>query len=138
MMMRMLLFGALASALASCESPTERTGLVVVSPQAESYAAPAAVTVIVRNDTRETIWVSRCGVNLLVAVERQVGVRWENVSDDVCIASTAHVPLTLEPGESAEGSVDVNAPGIYRVVATYFQGARDGLLWTPSTPFTVE
>src|SRR5688572_9108045 len=88
---------------------------VKVAPTAGNFALESYATFVVRNETRETIYVERCGDRVQAGMDRRVGGDWQNEMAAICILSYYAGPLVLEPGESVTDSVLVRSAGTFRV-----------------------
>ena len=127
---------ALAIIAMGCESVTGTDGVAVV-PSARSFRTDAFATFVVRNDTRETIHVDRCGSRVLAGLDRRQGLAWANEMAALCVLSILSTPLALAPGESVTDSILVRSPGVYRVVVGYGGGNLRILRLARSGSFTV-
>ena len=75
---------------------------------------------------------TRCGDELMPAIERKSGNTWRQYSGGACIAIHEMSPISLEPGAQREGVVHIGEPGQYRLVL----GTDGGSLL--SSTFTIE
>jgi hypothetical protein len=126
----------LAVIAAGCDGVTGTDGVAVL-PTARTFSTDAFATFVVRNDTRETIHVDRCGSRVLAGLDRRKGLHWENEMAALCVLSIISTPLALAPGESVTDSVLVRSSGIYRVVVGYGRGNLRILYQARSGNFTV-
>lgn len=132
-------FLAAATALAvGCEGDLTYPSAVKVAPTAGNFALDSYATFVVRNDSRHTIHLDRCGDHVQTGLERRVGGEWENEMAAVCVLSYYTGPLALEPGESVTDSVLVRSAGTFRVYVGYLGGAQDRLHTARSGSFTVD
>lgn len=128
---------ALAIIAAGCNGVTGTDGVAVV-PTARTFSTDAYASFMMRNDTRETIHVDRCGNRVLAGLERRAGLGWENEMAALCVLSIMSTPLALAPGESVTDSVFVRNPGVYRVFVGYGRGELRILYRATSGNFAVE
>ena len=75
---------------------------------------------------------TRCGDELMPAIEQKSGNTWRQYSGGACIAIHEMSPISLEPGAQREGVVHIAEPGQYRLVL----GTDGGSLM--SSAFTIE
>ena len=135
--LRAATIGSIALLAAGCGAGTEPT-LVTVFPTASSISVDDYATFVVRNDSRETIYVGRCGERVQTGLDRRVGLRWENEMAALCILSLYMPPLQLAPGASVTDSVLVRSAGTFRVFIGYGRG-DDRILYNAwSGGFTVD
>lgn len=121
---------------AGCGGDLTYPSAVKVAPTATNFAVNSYATYMVRNDSRETIHVDRCGTHVQVGLDRRVGDEWQNEMAAVCILSYYTGPLALAPGESVTDSVLVRSAGTFRVYVSYGRGDERDL--ARSGGFTVE
>ena len=111
---------------------------VKVLPVAANFAVDSYATFLVRNETRQTIHVDRCGTRVQAGLDRRVGGEWQNEMAAVCILSYYTGPLALAPGESVTDSVLIRSPGTFRVFVGYGSGNQDILYLARSGGFSVQ
>lgn len=127
---------ALAVIAAACSGVTDTDGVAVV-PTAQAFSTDTYATFVVRNETRETIHVDRCGNRVLAGIDRREGLLWENEMAALCPLSSLSTPLALASGESVRDSVLVRNPGVRRVVVGYGRGDLRILYQARSGSFSV-
>ena len=130
---------AVVTALAmGCGGDLTYPSAVKVAPTASNFALDSYATFVVRNDSRQTIHVDRCGNHVQVGMDRRVGGEWENEMAAMCVLSYYAGPLALEPGESVTDSVLVRSAGTFRVYVGYGRGEQRILYQARSGGFTVQ
>lgn len=101
--------------LAACESdPLATAALDVDVAAAVSAAQPRTLTFEVRNRGRSTVYMDACDQRIIPIVQREQGGGWEDINAAMCLIIDAN-PGSLEPGATAQGSVQVGLAGEYRV-----------------------
>lgn len=113
---RTLLLGFLA--LTGCGRPTEpsllqvRTTATVIS---EGAPDSSRIGFTITNASSRPVYLSLCGDQVTVAVERWDGREWTSHSGGFCVLSLYVPPARLDPGQSREGIQRVGARGIFRL-----------------------
>lgn len=128
---------AIALIAAGCGGVTDTDDVAVV-PTERAFTTGAYATFVVRNETRETIHVDRCGNRVLAGIDRREGLLWENEMAALCALSVISTPLALASGESVTDSVLVRNPGVHRVFVGYGRGDLRILYQARSGSFIVE
>jgi len=124
--------------LFACNSSTVPSGRVQVPIDRASFQAPAQVHFSVRNETAQTIFVSRCGERVSLAIERHRMGAWENAGAAICPANLLMAPAELRSGEALSDSVRVADPGEYRLVVNYGSGVLRVLYGAFSSSFVIQ
>jgi hypothetical protein len=102
------------------------------------FQSPALVRFSVRNETTETIVVSRCGSRVLPAIERLRLGQWKNAAAAICLASLSMVAAELRSGETLADSIRIEDPAQYRLVISYGSGDLRVFRLSASTAFLVQ
>jgi hypothetical protein len=136
--LRVAFLAASAAFTVGCSGDLTYPSAVRVSPTAGNFALDSYVTFVVRNDSRQTINVDRCGTHVSMGMDRRVGGEWQNEMSSACILSYYTGPLALAPGESVTDSVLVRSAGTFRVYVNYLRGEQDGRYQARSGGFTVD
>jgi archaellum component FlaG (FlaF/FlaG flagellin family) len=121
--MKAALSVAVALLLAACSDTNGPADEARVRTDASVYTLPASgpvptevrVNFTVRNTGSEPITIPNCGVNVSTMVDRREAGEWVMVASSVCPALAIYAPVTLAPGEVAEGFIGVNGAGEYRL-----------------------
>lgn len=135
---RVAFLAAAAAFTVGCSGDLTYPSAVRVSPTAGNFALESYVTFVVRNDSRQTIHLERCGNHVQVGLDRRVGGEWQNEMAALCVLSYYAGPLALEPGESVTDSVLVRSAGTFRVFVGYGRGEQRILYQARSGSFTVD
>lgn len=114
---------------AACSSPTAVTSVVDFSivRHASSPQDPNTTQVefVVTNTGSTTLYLPRCGENVVTGVERLEGGKWSNAGAGACQAIYRMDPIPLEPGMPVMGMRSVSGTGRFRLrtgIATDFAG----------------
>ncbi|HEY0026226.1 MAG TPA: hypothetical protein VGB24_25265 [Longimicrobium sp.] len=108
--------------LAACSSPFGSSGpeLTVRTEQEEYVANPIsfvhAVWFTVTNEGDESIYLPRCGAQVIVAVDRREGGDWRQAygGSGICPAIYESGPMEVRPGDSVRSAAGVGV-GRYRI-----------------------
>jgi hypothetical protein len=136
--LRVAFVAAVAALAAGCGGDLTYPNGVKVMPTTGNFALESYATFVVRNETRETVHVERCGDRVQAGLDRRVGGEWQNEMAAICILSYYAGPLLLEPGESVTDSVLVRSAGTFRVYVGYGRGEQRILHQARSGGFTVD
>lgn len=133
--------------LAACTSSLGSSGpeLQVRTEQEKYVASPvssvSSVGFTVKNEGDESIYLSHCGDQVFVAVDRREGGDWRQAygGEGICQAIYDSGPLEVQPGDSVRSVVSVDEPGVYRIRVRASDGPGSGRFREAvSNAFTVE
>jgi hypothetical protein len=117
---RLSVAGAAIALLGACSVLSGPANVVEVNVSGATFErmgtpAIAIVPFSVTNRGSASVFVARCDVRVMPAVERWNGQSWVSYSADVCPAIYTTAPLELAPGASATASQSVGEAGRYRL-----------------------
>lgn len=130
-------------ATTACHDPTDVAQLVYVQVNGTQFglgsAHFAAVPFSVLNPGRDTIYLARCGGEVIPAADRWEDDRWKQFSGGACPQDFSSAPLPLAPGGRYDGERPVSATGRFRLRVGAAASASATPLWrTASNAFDVQ
>lgn len=75
----------------------------------------ARISFMVSNRSGQTVSLARCGDRLMTALDRREGSAWVQFAGDICPGHLSMVALRLSSSGTADGTVVVREPGVYRL-----------------------
>lgn len=114
-------------------APASRIEFLVEST---AFTAPATVGFTIQNALSEAVTLPRCGDRVIPEIERVSGSQWVNAAAAICPANLSMVPIQLNPGELATGTVHIVQLGHYRLRTGIQTATRSEVIVSRS--FTVQ
>jgi len=133
-----VLVAAFATTALSCGAPTGPSDALVAAVVAAERNAAGIVHLDVdwRNEGAIPLYVSACGGQVSMSLERRAAGLWQEFGGGICLANLDQSPVRLDPGQSVRATVGVGPGdgGEYRAVTsvTAELGHGSALVRSPS------
>lgn len=110
---------SIALLVAACSSPTgvsSTVGVTVAQQVATQDPDVTTIEFVLTNTGRSTVYLYRCGENVMTDLERLVDGKWTSAGGDICLAIKEMHGIPLAPGTQLTGMRQVVGSGRFRLL----------------------
>lgn len=110
---------SIALIVAACSNPTgvsSNVGFTVVQQMATQDPNVTTIEFVLANSGHTTVYLYRCGENVLTDVEQRVDGAWTSAGGNICLAIKEMHGIALAPGTQLTGMRQIVGSGQFRLL----------------------